>query len=641
MTNTKLAKRSFFVSLMALILCFSMLMGTTFAWFTDSVTSESNIIKSGSLDVEMFYSDTLLAADSADWKDASAGAIFNYQYWEPGYSEVKYIKISNVGDLAFKFKLDIIPAVAAVAGKANLADVIDVYYGVTTDSTFVAPSASDKNGSLVKVGTLTQMMADASGAAHGAILPASGKSSASLDLTALEAKYGKLPEGDIIVALKLTMQETAGNEYQNLKVGDGFSVRLLATQVAAEEDSFDNSYDQDAVYSITSTEAPITSTTTENIVLKTNGAVPMTMTIPGALAASLAGEGITSLSLAHGEANVDKDAQAITYPAVDLLDQNGSVIDLSNNQTPVSISFPSNGVFAEGNVVTVFHDGEEMATPTVTADGEIAYETTHLCEVKAVIRPNVVVTFTDGHTMSFDKLSDAMRVSYSGGAQEKITVYNDITEEMSYLEGNIVCGKKGGVKITNTIFDAWIYCGENFTIGEGVTYDASGNKSGLFVYGKDCVINGTVIMDCYYQRYADTKLTINAPGSMKVNTEMFYLRYTDGDPNAGVYINGDNDDSTVEFQLAVAYFYQGMINAKDATLKVGTYWQTNTTDNAGSANLVLDNSKLTVTVNEHNFKALGNANVTLKNGSVLDVAGGIQTDKAIVVDETSTVKSAR
>ena len=254
----------------------------------------------------------------------------------------------------------------------------------------------------------------------------------------------------------------------------------------------------------------------------------------------------------------------------------------------------------------------------------------------------VTVVFSDGFTKNFNSLGKAMRFGYSGGAQEKIIVNEDITEEMGYLEGNIVCGKEGGVTITNTIYDEWVYCDStNFTIGEGVTYDVSGNLSGLFVYGDDCVINGTVITDCYYQRYAGSKLTINAPGSMKVNTETFILRYTDSDANAGIYINGDNDDSTVEFNLAVAYFYQGMISAKDATLKVGTYWQTNETDGIGSANLVLDNSKLTVTVNEHNFKATGNSNVTLKNGSVLDVAGGITTTNEIVVDETSTVKSAR
>ena len=56
MTNKKNTRRALFMSALSLILCFAMLMGTTFAWFTDSVTSANNIIKSGNLDVELYYS---------------------------------------------------------------------------------------------------------------------------------------------------------------------------------------------------------------------------------------------------------------------------------------------------------------------------------------------------------------------------------------------------------------------------------------------------------------------------------------------------------------------------------------------------------------------------------------------------------
>ena len=254
MTNTKLAKRSFCVSLMALILCFSMLMGTTFAWFTDSVTSENNIIKSGSLKVAMDYSNKY-EGDATTWTDASKGAIFNYQYWEPGYSEVKFIKITNAGDLALQFKLDIIPAVAAVAGEINLADVIDVYSVIADNADELAALATlnlaskDSWATVASAGTLTSLMGDVDGAARGYLLPKSGVGAVTaegLGLTA--AEFAALPQGEIIVALKLTMKETAGNEYQNLKVGDGFSVRLMATQFEAEEDAFDNSYDQDSEY---------------------------------------------------------------------------------------------------------------------------------------------------------------------------------------------------------------------------------------------------------------------------------------------------------------------------------------------------------------------------------------------------------
>ena len=50
-------RRSLSTSIVALVLCFSMLVGTTFAWFTDSVTSSGNVIASGNLKVEMEWSD--------------------------------------------------------------------------------------------------------------------------------------------------------------------------------------------------------------------------------------------------------------------------------------------------------------------------------------------------------------------------------------------------------------------------------------------------------------------------------------------------------------------------------------------------------------------------------------------------------
>lgn len=210
-------KRTLIMSLLSMVLCMSMLIGTTFAWFTDSVTSTNNVIKSGTLDVTLEYKDKL----EDTYQDASQGAIFNYQLWEPGFVQVKHVKIANVGTLALKFQLNIIPNMQPVAGEANLADVIDVYMveGATKiDRATLAASTP--------VGTLSSLMADADGAAYG-------------NLSADTSK-------EYTIALK--MQESAGNEYQDLSVGDGFSVQLLATQYTEEEDAFDDRYDKDASY---------------------------------------------------------------------------------------------------------------------------------------------------------------------------------------------------------------------------------------------------------------------------------------------------------------------------------------------------------------------------------------------------------
>ena len=216
MTNSKMTKRSLLSSAVALLLCFVMLLGTTYAWFTDTVTSAGNIIKSGKLDVTMHWAngtEAVPAVDSADWIDASTGAIFNYDLWEPGYVDVKHVQIANVGTLAFKYQV----AIVANGAVSDLADVIDVYF--VDPATQIAERTALTEA--YKIGTLTEVLAGASGTAGAELLP---------------------EESDTIT-IALKMQETAGNEYQDLSIGTDFSVQVFATQLTYEKDSFDEKYD--------------------------------------------------------------------------------------------------------------------------------------------------------------------------------------------------------------------------------------------------------------------------------------------------------------------------------------------------------------------------------------------------------------
>ncbi|MBQ7821268.1 MAG: hypothetical protein IJ391_03195 [Clostridia bacterium] len=233
MTNTK---RALFLSVVSMFLCIVMLASTTFAWFTDSVESTGNIIKTGELKVTMEYS-----TDNADWKDASTGAIFNYQLWEPGYTDVKYVKVTNAGNLALKYKLDILPLSTS---ELKLADVIDVYYAIVDTSTGTV-TRDNMATKLTKAGTLASLIADADGVAHGVILPKEGSTTVSTDAIPFPA-YAQ--EEDVTICLALKMQESAGNDYQNISVGNGFTVRLFATQFTYEEDSFDHLYDENSEY---------------------------------------------------------------------------------------------------------------------------------------------------------------------------------------------------------------------------------------------------------------------------------------------------------------------------------------------------------------------------------------------------------
>lgn len=213
MNQKKGTKRTLVASVMSLVLCMAMLIGTTFAWFTDSVTSTGNIIKSGTLDVAMEWADGTTDPDNTIWKDAGEGAIFNYDLWEPGYTEVRHIKIENQGTLALKYQLSII----ANGEVSELTDVIDVYY---LDPAKQVSERTDLSADM-KIGTLTQVLA-------------------AIDTTA----SGNLEAGqNHTITLAFKMQETAGNEYQNKSIGSDFRVILSATQLELESDSFDNQYD--------------------------------------------------------------------------------------------------------------------------------------------------------------------------------------------------------------------------------------------------------------------------------------------------------------------------------------------------------------------------------------------------------------
>lgn len=208
--------KSLTMSIISTLLCFSCFIGSTFAWFTDQVTSENNIIASGKLDIEMEWADgSFDPADSATiWTDASVGAIFDYDKWEPGYAQARHIKIKNNGSLAFTYQLMIQPT-----GELGvLAEVIDVY--------FIDPAQTVNRSSLTQerlVGTLKNVV--------------SGLDASRIGNGNLEAGQ----ECEITIVLK--MQESATNEYMNQSIGSSFAIQILANQYAFESDSFGNDYD--------------------------------------------------------------------------------------------------------------------------------------------------------------------------------------------------------------------------------------------------------------------------------------------------------------------------------------------------------------------------------------------------------------
>ena len=151
MTNNKSTKRALFASAMALLLCFSMLLGTTYAWFTDSVTSVGNKIVAGTLDVDLYIWNS--AAESVEITEDSApifgeGAVAQDKnsatLWEPGKTQVAYLSIKNNGNLDLKYQV----AIEAYGETNGLLDVLS--YSIANDAKYgddEEEEVIDNNGS--------------------------------------------------------------------------------------------------------------------------------------------------------------------------------------------------------------------------------------------------------------------------------------------------------------------------------------------------------------------------------------------------------------------------------------------------------------------------------------------------------------
>ena len=200
MNTKKATKRALLTSVMALVMCVVMLVGTTFAWFTDTASTGVNKIQAGNLDVALEMS-----TDGTNWESAE-GKTLTFKtkdnraadkiLWEPGCTyELPKLRVVNKGNLALKYKIQI----TGIQGDAKLNEVIDW-------------TINDADINL----TEEHLLAGQQGAAF---------------------------------TIKGHMQDTANNDYQNLTI-DGIGITVYATQDTVENDSYGSEYDGNAEYPI-------------------------------------------------------------------------------------------------------------------------------------------------------------------------------------------------------------------------------------------------------------------------------------------------------------------------------------------------------------------------------------------------------
>ena len=212
MNNKKATKRALLTNVMALVMCVVMLVGTTFAWFTDTASTGVNKIQAGNLDVDIVGED----GKTLDGKTLNFVNKENQSniLWEPGATFfTQGFKIVNKGNLALKYKV----VVSGTTGDAKLLKAIK--FDVVTEKAKNADAVSFANeGNLLK---------------QNDSVPADVTTDAG---TTTNYYY-----------LRGHMDENAGNEYKNLTL-DGISITVYATQYTYENDSFGPDYDKNATY---------------------------------------------------------------------------------------------------------------------------------------------------------------------------------------------------------------------------------------------------------------------------------------------------------------------------------------------------------------------------------------------------------
>ena len=203
----KSSKRALLLSALAIVLCIVMLIGTTFAWFTDTASTGVNKIVSGNLKVDIIRAESdshieMLNFTKAAMTDAEAGAEI---LWEPGCRYLtEGFRIANKGNLALTWKAQVNKGTtAANEGNFNLLDVIDFYLVTSKDANDMGTALDEFSGNLT----------------------AGAKSD--------------------VYYIKGVMKTTAGNDYQGLTL-NGITITVYATQDTVESDSFNNTYDAGA-----------------------------------------------------------------------------------------------------------------------------------------------------------------------------------------------------------------------------------------------------------------------------------------------------------------------------------------------------------------------------------------------------------
>lgn len=246
MESSKTTKRALVTSVLALLMCVTMLVGATFAWFTDTASTEVSKIQAGNLDLEVQYR----TAANGDWKTLdNATDLFGAEgtLFEPGHTRVVELKIKNAGNLALKYKIGMnVISETAGTNKDGKPYKLSNYLKVATSPIQqYDPNAGPHDVSYV----MEQLIF-----VKGNVLAWEHRDFANFELeyTSNGNVHALQPGAAQILGIKVYMPETVGNEANAIltekAASINFGLNVVATQYTVESDSYGTQYDKDATY---------------------------------------------------------------------------------------------------------------------------------------------------------------------------------------------------------------------------------------------------------------------------------------------------------------------------------------------------------------------------------------------------------
>lgn len=476
MKKQKSTKRALLMSALSLLLCLSMLVGTTFAWFTDSVTSGKNRITAGNLDVELEYANVVDGKITGWMGVAGEKDIFDPNaLWEPGHVEVVYLKVSNKGSLALKYHLGV-----NVAGEVSGINVAGEEFYLSDYLVFKAVEMPDA--------LTTYSDREAASVAAGTEM---GLKDYNSKTTVLE------PNGEDYVALIVCMPESVGNE-ANYKAGTAapfieLGINLFATQYTEEEDSYGPDYDEDSwniVYDENGLRGAVASGLTmiklgADIVLTEPLIIPaqpvttysLRRTAPSGLVLDLGGFTLTLPDTINEPAIINNGSLTLQNGTVagDIDSTNGAILQLDNN--------------AQVGVITVTDESQVLVTNYSSYEDVVGTDGADIPVAPADGYVNVEVKDESGKIVG--------TIVVPGEAADGISAITNISELAAALTngGNYVLANDLEVESTLTVpngVEVTLDLGNKKIAGN---LPGTGNKDMFLVKGKLTVKNGAVELE--------------------------------------------------------------------------------------------------------------------------------------------------